>query len=106
MNTPLFDISIAILFVGVAAALVFWFRHKLRHDSESRMYRMMARLGVYPGRFERSGLSTGLEMNEVRTRCRRCPAEDTCERWLAGEIEGDNGFCPNAKIFDGVLKTG
>jgi hypothetical protein len=41
----------------------------------------------------------------VRARCRRCPVEDVCERWLAGELEGDNGFCPNANVFDGGVKA-
>jgi len=106
MNTTFFDIGVAIIFVSVTAILIFLFRRKLRFDSTRRMYRMMAKVGVYPRRFSRFDEDADLDMQAVRTRCRMCPAEDRCERWLAGKIEGDNGFCPNAKVFDGVLKAG
>jgi hypothetical protein len=104
MNVPLSDFGIAVFFIAVAAALVLWFRRKLTADSTSRMFRMMAKVGVYPRNFAKSGDGSGLDMNAVRKRCRLCPAEDVCERWLAGEIEGDNGFCPNAEVFDGVVR--
>ncbi len=100
------DLGMAIIFVVVAAALVLWFRHKLASASRSRMHRMMASLGLDPDKLEHSDEGAGLDMKAARTRCRMCPSEDVCERWLAGEIEGDNGFCPNAKIFDGVVKAG
>jgi hypothetical protein len=106
MNTNVSDLQIAFLFIVVAAALVWWFRSKLAAASRSRMYRMMARLGVDPNRFSEFDENTGTNMKAIRTRCRMCPSEDVCERWLAGEIEGDNGFCPNAKVFDGVVRTG
>lgn len=106
MNASFSDYGIAVLMIAVAAALVAWFRYKLGRASLSRMYRMMARLGVYPARMQQCAETAAFDLNAVRTRCRRCPAEDVCERWLAGEIEGDNGFCPNAHVFDGVLKTG
>ena len=32
-----------------------------------------------------------------------CRSEDLCDGWLAGNVEGDNSFCPNARIFR-VLK--
>jgi hypothetical protein len=103
MNVSLPDLGIAIFFLATAAALVLLFRRKLAISSTSRMYRMMARIGVYPRNFARSGDDADFDLDSVRKRCRMCPAEDVCERWLAGEIEGDNGFCPNAKIFDGVV---
>ncbi len=43
-------------------------------------------------------------MKDVRRRCQTCTTEDVCERWLAGEEDGDNDFCPNARVFD-ALKT-
>lgn len=43
-------------------------------------------------------------MGEVRQRCRACVAEDVCERWLRGDEEGDNAFCPNAKVFETLRK--
>ena len=106
MNTTFFDIGVTTVFVGVTAILIFLFRRRLRFDSTRRMYRMMARVGVYPRRFSSLYEGADLDMQAVRTRCRMCPAEDRCERWLAGKIEGDNGFCPNAKVFDEFLKAG
>ena len=38
-------------------------------------------------------------MKEVRDRCRHCASEDYCERWLEGEVQGENQFCPNARVF-------
>lgn len=104
MNISLPDIGIAIFFLATAAALVLWFRRKLAADSLSRMVRMMARVGVHPNTFSGNDDGSGFDLETVRKRCRMCPAEDVCERWLAGEVEGDNGFCPNAHIFDGVVK--
>jgi len=105
MNINVSDWQIAFLLVLIAAILVVLFRSMLASKSQSRMYRMMTRVGVVPGSFTRSDKGAGLDMQAVRARCRRCPAEDVCERWLAGEIEGDNGFCPNANVFDGVVKA-
>jgi hypothetical protein len=105
MNINLSDWQIASIFLLVTAALIFWFRSKLAMASRSRMYRMMARVGIAPGDFAVSDGGASLDMQAVRSRCRRCPAEDVCERWLAGEIDGDNGFCPNARVFDGVIKA-
>ena len=101
MNITVSDWQIAFLLVLITAILVVSFRGMLSSKSQSRMYRMMAKVRVLPSSDKRAGL----DMQEVRARCRRCPAEDVCERWLAGEIEGDNGFCPNADVFDGVIKA-
>jgi hypothetical protein len=43
-------------------------------------------------------------MRDVRQRCEHCPSEDVCERWLRGEVSGDNDFCPNAKVFEILRK--
>jgi len=106
MNTDMNDLPIALIFILVTAILVVWFRGKLAAGSRSRLYRMMARLGVDPNRFSHSDEDVVSGMKAIRSRCRMCPAEDVCERWLDGEIEGDHGFCPNAKLFDGVVRTG
>ena len=45
-----------------------------------------------------------LIMQEVRTRCRHCAAEDKCERWLQGREEGDSAFCPNHRVFERLGK--
>lgn len=106
MNMTLSDMGTAILFVVIAAALIVWFRAKLVSGSLSRMRRMMTSGGLDPDKFASSDAGAGLDIQAVRTRCRMCPAEDLCERWLAGEVAGDNGFCPNAKIFGGVVRAG
>lgn len=100
------DMGTAILFVVVAAALILWFRSKLSADSLSRMRRMMVSFGLDPDKVAQSDARTCVDIHEVRIRCRRCPVEDLCERWLAGDIDGDSGFCPNAKIFGGAVRTG
>jgi hypothetical protein len=43
-------------------------------------------------------------MKEVRQRCQHCATEDVCERWLKGNEEGDNAFCPNANVFEALKK--
>ena len=106
MNINVSDLQTAFILIIIAAALVWWFRSKLGATSRSRMYRMMARLGVDPSKLSDSDDNTATNMKAIRSRCRRCPSEDVCERWLAGEIEGDHGFCPNASVFDGIVKTG
>lgn len=103
MNINFTDLQIAVVFILIAAGLVVWIRSKMAADSRSRMYRMMAKVGVYPKSLSRNSPDSGLDMDAVRRRCNKCPCEDVCERWLAGEIEGDHGFCPNAKVFDGVI---
>jgi len=106
MNMTLSDMGTAILFVVIAAALIVWFRAKLASGSLSRMHRMMTSVGLDRDKVASSDAGAGLDMQAVRTRCRMCPAEDLCERWLAGEVAGDNGFCPNAKTFGAVVRTG
>lgn len=106
MNTTLSDIGTAILLVVVATALFVGFCRKLEAASRSRLRRMMAHYGLDLDKLANFDAGTGLDMHAVRSRCRRCPVENVCERWLAGEIAGDNAFCPNAKIFAGAVKTG
>ena len=105
MNSTLSDIGIAILLVAAATALFMWFCRRLEAGSDSRLRRMMQSFGLDRDKLLTSDAGTALDMHEVRVQCRKCPAEDRCERWLAGEIEGDNGFCPNAKIFGEAAKT-
>ena len=106
MNTTLSDVGTAILLVFVATALFVWFCKQLEAASRSRLRRMMAHYGLDPDKLANSDAGTGLDMHAVRSRCRRCPVENVCKRWLAGEIAGDNSFCPNAKLFADAVKTG
>lgn len=62
---------------------------------------------------ERVGLDTAITssgdnesvLEEIRQRCRTCASEDLCERWLADDVDGNNYFCPNAKVIDALLRT-
>jgi hypothetical protein len=61
------------------------------------MTAMMTRVGLDPGTFD--GWRTVAIRKVMRRRCITCPREGLCERWLAGEVEGSNSFCPNAQTF-------
>ncbi len=103
MNATLFEIGVAILMVAVSVALVVWFSRYVAAASQGRMMHMLARAGVDP-EVARSG-DTKAIIQDVRRRCGRCRSEALCDRWLAGKVEGNNSFCPNAQIFDLLKKT-
>ena len=92
------DISIAVILVIVAAALVFWFLKYKANSSERRMIKMMQHIGLDP-EIATQGDSENI-IKEVRRRCRRCQSEGQCEMWLVGAKEGGNDFCPNAQVFE------
>ncbi len=90
-------ISTAILMVGMGAAILLWFRGELSAGSARRMTGMMRRIGL-----NATALGDPRAMailKAARRRCRKCPGEDLCARWLAGEVRGGNAFCPNAQTF-------
>ena len=95
------QISVAIIMVGVAVGSIVWLRSNMAAVSAWRMMRMMKRIGLDPGTIKNTlwDSKTMTIRKEVRRRCRRCPREDLCERWLAGKVEGGNTFCPNAETF-------
>ena len=97
MNPTLFEIGIAIFMVAVSVALIVWFSRSMVAASGRRTIRMLTRTGVDP-EVARHG-DTDAIIKDVRRRCIRCRSEDLCDRWLAGEVEGDHSFCPNAQIF-------
>ncbi len=92
-------ISVAIFMVAVTVALLVWFRGSLAAASARRMMSMMTRVGLNPKTAQLGDPRTKAIMKEARHRCRRCPREDFCDRWLAGEVEGDNTFCLNAQTL-------
>jgi len=104
MDPTLFQIGVAIVMVAVIFTLLAWFLRYLRATSERRLMRMLKRAGVDP-EIATQGDSEAIIINNVRSRCRKCMSEDLCERWLAGEVEGENTFCPNARIFGLLAKT-
>ena len=91
------QISVAILMVGVAVATIVWLQSSQAAASSRRMRGMMTRIWLNPGP---AMLGDPPIIKEARRRCRRCPREGLCARWLAGKVKGDNAFCPNAQTFD------
>ena len=88
---------IAIIMVVLAAVLFFAYRRYLAASSERRMRSMLVSVGLDPQLAESEEIP--MIMKEVRDRCRQCTSEDLCERWLDGEVPGDNAFCPNHRVF-------
>lgn len=98
MTVSFMQIIAAVAMMGAAVALVLGYRKYLAANSERRMRSMLESVGLDPA------IAAGGEiptiMKEVRQRCQSCGSEDVCERWLAGDKEDDNAFCPNAKVFE------
>jgi hypothetical protein len=103
MNPSLFEIGVAIVMVTVIIALLVWLVRYMVATSEKRMMRMLKRAGVAP-EIATQG-DTKAIIDDIRGRCQRCQAEDLCERWLAGDVRGENTFCPNAQLFRMLAKT-
>jgi hypothetical protein len=103
MNPTLFQVGVAIFMVAANVALVVWFSRYLAATSGRRMTQMLMRARVDP-EVARYG-DTAAIMQDVRRRCRRCRSEGLCDSWLAGKVEGDNSFCPNAPIFRILTRT-
>ena len=101
MIPTLFEIGVAIFMVTVSIALVAWFSRDMAAASGRRMMNMLAHVGVDP-QVARHGDAI---LRDVQSRCRSCRSEALCDRWLAGGVEGDNDFCPNAQIFRGLTRT-
>ena len=103
MNPTLLEIGVALFMVAVGVALVAWYSRYLAAASGRRMVRMLTSAGVDP-EVARHG-DTKAIIRDVRGRCERCRSEDLCDRWLAGAVEGDNSFCPNAELFRILART-
>ena len=98
MSITLTQLFAAAVMVVAAFFLATAYRRYLRNNSERRMLGMLKSMGLDPT-IASSG-DVELIMNEVRTRCRHCTAEDKCERWLQGREEGNSTFCPNHQVFE------
>jgi len=103
MNPTLFEIGLAIVMVAVSVALIVWFSRYMVAASGKRMMQMLTRAGVDP-EVARHG-DTEAIIQDMQRRCIRCQSEDLCDRWLAGKVEGDQSFCPNAQIFRTLTRT-
>jgi len=101
MDISMTQILAALVMVGVGVVLTIGYRKYLATNSERRMRAMLESVGLDPEIADIGGIET--IMSEVRQRCSTCNAETVCERWLDGEVQGENEFCPNSKVF-AVLK--
>lgn len=97
MNPTLFEIGLAVAMVAVSVGLIAWFSKSMVAASRRRMMYMLARAGVTPEVARH--WDTQAIMKDAQSRCLRCRSEGLCERWLAGKVEGDHRFCPNAQVF-------
>jgi hypothetical protein len=104
MDSTLYEIGVATLMLMVIVALIVWFFRYQATVSAMRMMQMLTRAGVDP-EVARQGNVEAI-MQDVRSRCQNCRSEALCDRWLAGKVEGDNNFCPNATIFCMLARTG
>lgn len=103
MSNTMIQAFVAVSMVGVALILVFGVRAYMAAASQRRMTSMLERVGIDPV-IAANGDSTQI-IKEIRRRCKTCTTEDVCERWLAGEVKGDNEFCPNATVFATLRET-
>ena len=106
MESTVFQIYVAIIMVAVFGGLFVWFQRSEAAGSAKRLTGMMSRFGLDPRSATQGDLITKTIMKAVRWQCRKCPTEGYCERWLCGNIEGDNTFCPNAQTFRYLSTTG
>lgn len=96
-----FAIYLAV-FLVVAVAAFHWQQSRA---VSRRILRMMLTFGIDAETARNADALLDIDMSTVRRRCRRCPAPDTCERWLNGETVPGNDFCPNAPAFAAVVQT-
>ena len=90
------------VFLLVAGATFRWQQSKA---VERRIVRMMLTFGIDEQTARNADALLDLDMNAVRSRCRRYPSPETCERWLNGESVPGNEFCPNAPQFAAVVQA-
>ena len=93
------QIAVAIIMLAVTVFVFMWFQSSQAAASAKRRIAMMKRAGLDPGTTTLFGPRAAVLRKEVRRRCQGCPREDLCDKWLAGEVEGGNAFCPNARVF-------
>jgi len=98
-------ISVAIAMVAVTVVLFLWFQRGLAAGSARRMTRMVSFVGLDPEIATRGDPRTKAIMREARRRCGNCRVGGFCNRWLTGECEGGNAFCPNARVFRSLANS-
>lgn len=96
--------SVAIVTVGWSLVAIMWFYLGRDEAATRRRTALMKRIGLDPKTVSLNDPKTVDLGVLVRRRCRGCAAANLCERWLAGEVEGDHAFCPNAATFDALAR--
>ena len=99
------QIVVALVMVAAIVFIFMWFQTSQATASARRRLAMMRRVGLDPGPAMLIGPGAAALRKEVRRRCQSCPREDLCDRWLAGEVEGGNAFCPNARVFHDLAEA-
>ena len=97
MNPGPLEIYVALAMVAIASVLVVFFMRHMVSTSTRRTEMMLRRVGVDAD--VASCAEHRPAMRDARRRCHSCAAEDYCDRWLVGEVGGDDAFCPNARVF-------
>jgi hypothetical protein len=100
------QIGVAIIMLAVAFAGIMWLQSSEATASAKRMMAMMKRSGLDPVTAMLGSARAVAIGKDVRRRCKRCPREDLCDRWLAGTVKGGNSFCPNAQAFSVLAGAG
>ena len=102
MNISPLQMTAVVAMVVLTPVLVFAYLKYLAAGSQRRMLAMLDSFGLDTS----LPWSTDIDdiMKEIRQRCRTCPSEDVCERWLDGDRKGSNDFCPNASVFKKMAK--
>ncbi len=94
---PFVTITLAIL--GIVGMMIIIRPLRRALVCRRRMYRMMLTCGIDEATARNADEILDVDMQDARRRCRRCPAPETCDRWLNGEAIPCNDFCPNAARF-------
>jgi len=98
-------IAVTLVIIGVVSLMIIIRNWGLATVSNSRMYRMMLACGLDAMTASNADQLLDIDMQDARRRCRRCPAPDTCDRWLNGDTVPGNDFCPNAARFKAAADT-
>ena len=92
-------ITVALVIIGAAGAMIVIRNCLHAVVSDRRMYRMMLTCGIDETTARNADQLLDIDMQDARRRCRRCAAPKTCDRWLNGEAVPGNDFCPNTDRF-------
>ena len=92
-------VTITLVIIGIVGLIVFTRNWRHAVVSNRRMYSMMLACGIDEHTARYANELLDVDMGDARKCCRRCPAPETCDRWLNGEAVPGNDFCPNAACF-------